>query len=142
MTTEDDFQRQLDADPADANTRLVLADWLQERGDERAPGYRALGANGFVPEHHRAGNFYYHDGGKPKPEWMTAYPAEAVLPTDWFAVVTAGQVSQHLRDEDDSSISCNMGKRRSVAEDAAAIAFSKLPATRRAELLAPAEVAP
>lgn len=44
MTTEDDFQAALDADPGNWQTRLVFADWLQERGDERADGYRALGA--------------------------------------------------------------------------------------------------
>ena len=43
MTTEDDFQAALDADPENWQTRLVFADWLQERGDPRAEGYRALG---------------------------------------------------------------------------------------------------
>ena len=36
MTTEDDFQQALDANPDDHHTRLVFADWLQERGDPRA----------------------------------------------------------------------------------------------------------
>lgn len=35
MTTEDDFQAALDANPEDWQTRLVFADWLQERGDSR-----------------------------------------------------------------------------------------------------------
>lgn len=43
MTTEDDFQSKLDADPTDWQTRLVLADYLDERDDRRAAGYRALG---------------------------------------------------------------------------------------------------
>jgi uncharacterized protein (TIGR02996 family) len=43
MTTEDDFQRALDADTTDWQTRLVFADWLEEQGDPRADGYRALG---------------------------------------------------------------------------------------------------
>lgn len=43
MTTEDDFQRMLDENPGDHTTRLVFADWLDERGDPRAAGYRALG---------------------------------------------------------------------------------------------------
>ena len=43
MTTEDDFQAALDANPNDWQTRLVFADWLDERGDVRASGYRALG---------------------------------------------------------------------------------------------------
>ncbi|MBN9120212.1 MAG: TIGR02996 domain-containing protein [Planctomycetes bacterium] len=33
MTSEDDFQAALDPDPDDHNTRLVLADRLQERDD-------------------------------------------------------------------------------------------------------------
>jgi uncharacterized protein (TIGR02996 family) len=43
VTTEDDFWAILEANPSDHTTRLVLADWLQERGDPRAEGYRALG---------------------------------------------------------------------------------------------------
>jgi uncharacterized protein (TIGR02996 family) len=43
VTTEEDFQNALDANPKDWQTRLVFADWLQERGDERAEGYPALG---------------------------------------------------------------------------------------------------
>src|SRR5204863_136709 len=52
VTTEDDFQNALDADPADWQTRLVFADWLQERGDVRAEGYRALGRTRFYPYVH------------------------------------------------------------------------------------------
>jgi uncharacterized protein (TIGR02996 family) len=36
VTDENDFQRWLDANPQDHNTRLVFADWLDERGDSRA----------------------------------------------------------------------------------------------------------
>lgn len=43
MTTEEDFDTALDRNPEDWQTRLVYADWLQERGDPRAEGYRALG---------------------------------------------------------------------------------------------------
>ena len=42
MTTEEDFQKALDANPDDWQTRLVFADWLQDRDDPRADGYRAL----------------------------------------------------------------------------------------------------
>lgn len=41
MTTEDDFQAA--THPDDWQTRLVFADWLEECGDPRAVGYRALG---------------------------------------------------------------------------------------------------
>ena len=43
VTTGDDFQRRLDEHPDDFQTRPVFADWLEERGDPRAEGYRALG---------------------------------------------------------------------------------------------------
>lgn len=49
MTEEDAFQSALDSNPDDATTRLVFADWLDERGDPRASGYRALGRYGRSP---------------------------------------------------------------------------------------------
>ena len=53
MTTEDDFQAALDADPGDHFTRLVFADWLDDRGDPRGSGYRAMGEMGRFPASHR-----------------------------------------------------------------------------------------
>ena len=41
MSEEAAFLAQLRADPADDVTRLVYADWLEERGDERAAFLRA-----------------------------------------------------------------------------------------------------
>jgi uncharacterized protein (TIGR02996 family) len=49
MLAEDDFQAALDADITNSALRLVLADWLEEQGDERALGYRWLGQNGKWP---------------------------------------------------------------------------------------------
>jgi uncharacterized protein (TIGR02996 family) len=43
VTTEEDFQTALDANPHDWHTRLVFADWLQDRDDPRAEAVRALG---------------------------------------------------------------------------------------------------
>ncbi len=67
MTTEDDFQAALDANPDDWQTRLVFADWLDERGDARAEGYRALGANRLRPlqdlRPRVTSNWYFHTGG-------------------------------------------------------------------------------
>jgi uncharacterized protein (TIGR02996 family) len=37
------FHRHLDAAPADSAARLLLAEWLDERGDWRASGYRWMG---------------------------------------------------------------------------------------------------
>lgn len=42
MTTEDDFWRMLEADPTDWNTRLILADFLEDKDDPRSMGLRAV----------------------------------------------------------------------------------------------------
>jgi uncharacterized protein (TIGR02996 family) len=120
MTTEDDFQAALDADPDDWQTRLVFADWLEERGDERGPGYRALGLHRHRPPR---GNGYV---------WFNAAHYGRVtfdnLPADWF---------EELEDETDgASDAFRAWSTRREAEDAAAWAFAELPPERRAELLA------
>jgi uncharacterized protein (TIGR02996 family) len=43
MTEETAFQAALDAEPGNSGLRLVFADWLEERGDWRAAGYRWMG---------------------------------------------------------------------------------------------------
>jgi uncharacterized protein (TIGR02996 family) len=76
VTTEDDFQAALDENPEDWQTRLVFADWLDERGDERGPGYRALGLQRHRPPR---GNGYV---------WFNAANYGRItfenLPADWF----------------------------------------------------------
>ena len=42
MDEEAGFNLALDAHPEDMITRAVYADWLEERDDPRAPGYREL----------------------------------------------------------------------------------------------------
>jgi len=122
MTTEEAFQAALDANPDDHVTRLVFADWLQEQGDPRAEGYRALGRNQISPYFSAAtqlwviwnGDAYLDaDGG-----------CEHRLPGDWFTQAYKAK--------------CNYFQRESRREidNAAALAFSRLPPERRAELLA------
>ncbi|MBM3978841.1 MAG: TIGR02996 domain-containing protein [Planctomycetes bacterium] len=130
MTTEDDFQAKLDANPKDWQTRLVFADWLQDHGDPRAEGYRALGVRRHVPSH----------GTRDKPPgelwWWTWYTSagKAALPKDWFDLI------EGLDPQDDAfkprATGSNVNTRREV-EDAAARAFALLPEDRRRELLAP-----
>src|SRR5687767_2932613 len=43
MVDETTFQRALDLEPHNWALRLVFADWLEERGDPRAAGYRWMG---------------------------------------------------------------------------------------------------
>jgi uncharacterized protein (TIGR02996 family) len=132
MTTEDDFQAALDANPEDWQTRLVFADWLQERGDPRAEGYRALAVRRAVPQppHGRP----RRSGSQPGwAFWISSPGAASLLPEDWWfmwkaAVQTARTVNQ-------KAIPYCLPTRR-AAEDAAALAFAELPAERRTALLA------
>jgi uncharacterized protein (TIGR02996 family) len=123
MTTEDDFQRALDANPDDWQTRLVFADWLQEQGDPRAEGYRALSYTGSCPLWNSHTNWVWtnseNDG------------LRHALGIDWHRATCAiyGTTAAHFAT-------------RREAEDAAALAFARLPAARRAELLASGIVSP
>jgi uncharacterized protein (TIGR02996 family) len=131
VTDEDDFQAMLDAHPDDHVTRLVFADWLQERGDPRAEGYRALGVLGVSPTAYRDGRVAPHAGADYVAWWngqnYTTYDPD-YLPGDWWhstlhaALRPTGYMATF--------------RSRREAEDAAALAFAELPAERRAELLA------
>ncbi|MBM3983321.1 MAG: TIGR02996 domain-containing protein [Planctomycetes bacterium] len=137
MTTEDDFQRALDANPDDHHTRLVFADWLDERGDPRAAGYRALGVQCRAPWK------LYAPWGYAVPGRWTRRDSPGVqseLPRDWVrGVFRAAGVKMARKDvkypKTGEHVACFSPRRE--AEDAAAIAFSRLPSDRRAELLAP-----
>lgn len=144
MTTEDDFQAALDARPSDWQTRLVFADWLQERDDPRADGYRALGHLRSYPVliqmegngTGEPGEWYFIFGNMgnalARPRW-----ALCLVPEAWFKKLT----KKHERNRN------NYWKYyddRREADDDAARAFAKLPAKRRAEVLElpPTEVTP
>lgn len=94
MTTEGDFQVALDADPSDWQTRLVFADWLQERDDPRAEWYRVSGTYRKRPR--------YYQYNQPEPEWTwwcfvapvesNIRPWEATVPWVLFdALVVPGE---------------------------------------------------
>ncbi len=132
MTTEDDFHDALDRNPDDHHTRLVFADFLQERDDPRADGYRALGTIGIRPslagkESYRPGyirgDFLQSSTGWPGHDRYT-------LPDDWHSLIphwSGG--SMRL------SNGWRAGENRRGIEDAAALAFTRLPHARRQELL-------
>jgi uncharacterized protein (TIGR02996 family) len=125
MTTEDHFQAMLDLNPDDHDTRKIFADWLDERGDVRGPGYRALGL--------MRKNSQRFAGSRYQWTWWKALGGDSPseLPDEWF---------DELRDEEEGDEVLRDYASRRKAEDAAAIAFAKLPAERQAELLAvPAE---
>lgn len=123
MTTEDDFQKALDAHPDDWQTRLVFADWLEERGDARAEGYRALGVLRKHPHKQSAADWTWQGADSVSQDANK-------LTRDWMFIVsgfTDGRRCWPLSPRDAIS--------RREAEDAAALAFAKLPPARRAELL-------
>jgi uncharacterized protein (TIGR02996 family) len=118
MTTEEDFQRALDANPDAHHTRLVFADWLEERGDPRADGYRALGRMQRVPSTRR----YYGTGWgySRSKNWYTSLVAGS-LPEDWWSLAYAPYSSSYPT--------------RREAENAAAAAFERLTPERRTVIL-------
>lgn len=131
MTTEDGFHAILDNAPEDWQTRMVFADWLEERGDSRAAGYRALALR-HMPDRTSNSTSVLMWHWWRRREDGHAYPSERVsLPSDWydnFPGVSSETVTGATPRRDFAT--------RRAAEDTAATAFAKLPADRRAELLA------
>jgi uncharacterized protein (TIGR02996 family) len=143
VSDEEAFQTALDAHPDDHHTRLVFADWLQERGDPRAEGYRALGLLRVAPYDEESGKGWKGYGRTNNADNPLAAPggraSGALLPPDWFAL--AGEGNQY---PNWNPHAWAYWRSRRGAEDTAALAFAKLPPNRRAELLAapPAEGKP
>lgn len=134
MTTEDDFHAALDANPEDHQTRLVFADWLQKRDDPRAEGYRALGVLGKQPSQRTEEKDWFvgtEDAPSFGPGRDESY-IRAQFPPDWWTLVGSGDPWGPGQ----STNTWRFFPTRREAEDAAALAFAKLPPERRAELLA------
>lgn len=153
MTTEEDFQAALDANSQDWHTRRVFADWLDDRGDPRASGYRAMAQQMACPAGSRGegsglGSWHGERGRTPK----TAFEANSVLPDDWFVALWgegAGEPYRMGNSDTPYEFPGEHKDRRELgfawpidgdvsrrdADDAAALAFLKLPEARRAELL-------
>src|SRR5262249_39492805 len=127
VTSEDDFQAKLDAEPDNHTARLVFADWLEEHGDPRAEGWRALGARQRKPMHQPEGYPAAEIENAPPGSWewweeeSKDYPE--ALPRDWLDEI---DTKFTYRSNDGRVISQDFRTRRE-AEDAAAIAFSRLP---------------
>lgn len=136
MTTEEDFQRTLDRQPFDFQTRLVFADWLQDKGDKRADGYRAMARREFLCElvvidrFSRSGfanQWFFCVGDVSEKDIDTSvhYP---YLPSDWFADIVAEPKTptiEHWRHF----------RLRETAENSIAEAFAKLPKSIAARYL-------
>jgi uncharacterized protein (TIGR02996 family) len=131
VTTEDDFQAKLDANPDDWQTRLVFADWLQERGDPRAEGYRALGLLRRVPRLTVRGLL----GGTRRPD-QWSFVSSALEPGEWHWKWDAQRLPWHWSKK---VANRHVNESRRAIEDVAALAFAELPVERRAELIATEE---
>lgn len=128
MLTENDWQQTLDVcEPAERSALLlVFADWLEERGDERAAGYREMGRQGLCPDpHFNETGWLDNDGLKCVWEWWTpeAHVEERCcrLPHVWFGAIQ----SKWVYAPGTQASSKDFAIRRE-ADDAAAIAFHKL----------------
>lgn len=130
VTTEDDFQYLLDLHPDDHTTRLVFADWLDERADPRAEGYRAMGVLRLHPMMPASREWGFWENRTDPSE----FSEPARLPVDWFAALGASSDAFVTLHNDDGT---RWWATVRDASDAAALAFARLPAARQAELLAP-----
>jgi uncharacterized protein (TIGR02996 family) len=135
MTTEDDFHAILDANPDDHHTRLVFADWLQEQGDPRAEGYRALGQLRLRPQDHG----YVAQWGRTSNK--EARRRDSLLHPKWWEATGAINPSTEGIGANVKHWWTNHDTRRH-AEDAAAIAFSKLPPKLKKSILPKTESPP
>lgn len=128
---EEGFWAALEADPSDFTTRLVFSDWLQDRGDERAEGFRALAEGRYRP---KTTDWYHTYFGRASNCHVAMWKRDgdrvihALLPDDWWEEIV-GDPNLH-QDE-----WWKYWRTAREAENAAALAFTKLPAERRAELL-------
>lgn len=130
MNDEDAFQAHLDAHPDDHTARLVFADLLEERGDPRAEGIRALGVLCLIPE--RDGRHHDWHCNPRRSQFVRQ------MPPDWILLIPG---SRRVLYAGASTRDSRKGpKSRRTVEDAAALAFARLPDARRAELLGLVEV--
>lgn len=124
MSEEDGFQAALDADPNDHNTRVIFADWLGDRDDPRAAGYRALGMLERVPRIVSKQCLFWNT----KEHDVSGFSKSlivAVLPEKWFLAIEGIPHERGMS-----------WKSRREAEDAAALGFAALTPAEQAECLA------
>jgi uncharacterized protein (TIGR02996 family) len=125
VTTEDDFQAALDADPADWQTRLVFADWLDERNDPRAAGFRELGRlrlNPVLCVQSSGGARHYILGSKEAVSSSVDKKYHpCMLSPDWFARCGRGDAFH-------DSGSWRFYDTRRAADDAAALGYAEMSA--------------
>jgi len=140
-TTEEDFHKMLDANPDDHQTRLIFADWLQERGDPRADGYRAMGSLRVRPYRSIHSNdestpWLWGSSRNPMPvSNHEPYPRIA-LPSRWLRTIEGSHQYYGNNPRPANEDYWRYHRTRREAEDAAAVAFSKLSPKLQASITA------
>lgn len=127
------FIAALDAEPGDHTTRLVYADWLDDRGDPRGPGMRALGRLGICAARATNGDDWFlgrlNNPNRHDARWTFL---KCLLPLTWFQRLPRERIGPWDWWYDDDS--------RAAAEDAAALAWAKLTPEQQARIFADAGV--
>jgi uncharacterized protein (TIGR02996 family) len=123
MDEELGFQTLIDTNLNDWQTRAILADWLQDRGDKRAEGYRELARTHRIADHmqlHLSGTVIF-SASKGKKSWVWRYETrytygeQSILPRDMWNFLTGYIVKNHNKVYYNS---------RLEAENAFALAFA------------------
>lgn len=132
---EGEWHAVLDAHPEAHDVRVRFAAWLRERGDERADGYAALAACERVPRFldERIQTLYCFanlDTVDARSQYSADVNAFCRVPGDWYIAMMPPVFFPQ-----EAPLSWRDYPTRRAAEDAAALAFRKLPARRRAKLL-------
>lgn len=131
-------QAHLDAHPDDHKARRLLGEWLQWHGDERGEGYRALAACGKEPY---CGNRKRMVWFCKRMVWFCARYYDAIAATEEAAIHRMlphhleGDWCDAIKQRKPTSANWHDYRTRRAAEDAASLAFARLPAERRAALL-------
>jgi uncharacterized protein (TIGR02996 family) len=145
MTTEDDFQHALDATIDDWQTRLVFADWLQDRNDPRSVGYYVLGLCQIYPRRafntKPGGNQSCYSGSASTcyEWWIRTFADDSGGPANilpWFDHLTGGY--QYPENDDERVRSMDYESRR-AADEAAVAAFLGLPPGVRSDVIQQAQ---
>lgn len=132
LDEEKAFQDHLDKYPDDHNHRMVFADWLQERGDPRAEGYRAMGQlrkNAVQSRYSPTTTWLW--GNKSNSSY--AYEPSGALPDVWLKRV--GNNHPTYGNDVNNTKNWRYHTSRRNAEDAAALAFAKIPRYIKTKLL-------
>lgn len=108
MNEEAAFFAAINENPGDSTTRLVFADWLDDRGDPRGAGFRAIVRLGIVPvksvSKDRSDGYVWYVWNVAKYtsyKWRKPLPGNsyscAMLPKRWFLLL------EGFTESDDSS---------------------------------------